>query len=255
MKDIRKDFWNIVRNDYPNGGTDRDLLQFFLQFATLAPSRFNSQPWLYTIDKDTIKLYADRRRALYAVDPFDRELILACGASLFHLQLAMHYFGYGEETSLLPEGTENDLLATIRLGGQHSVSEEESVLFHAMPQRRTNRFAFEDRSLNDKLIKDLELCARAEGAWMHCVHDYDKKLEIAQLIIEAQQLQSADDHTRREFAKWLHAEHSNRQDGMPGSVFGVQDHSFVYRSIYSKILRSGTGVAGSGLYNHRLGRR
>ena len=49
------------------------------------------------------KWYADRTRALPVVDPDDRELTISCGSALFNMQLAISYFGYRFETSLLPQ--------------------------------------------------------------------------------------------------------------------------------------------------------
>src|SRR5438094_3451657 len=86
MKTITADPWSISADDFPANGATPDKWEFFLKYALLAPSSHNSQPWLFHICKNTLELYADRRRACPVVDPGDRELIMSCGCALFHLR-------------------------------------------------------------------------------------------------------------------------------------------------------------------------
>ena len=88
------DVWNVSENEFPSEGTTRDKLKFVLNYAILAPSGHNTQPWLFKIVDDKIELYADRTRSLPVVDPDDRELTISCGAALYHIQLAIRHFGY-----------------------------------------------------------------------------------------------------------------------------------------------------------------
>src|ERR1700756_4281350 len=80
---------------------ERQLL-FALQYAVLAPSNHNAQPWRFTIDDDTIEVCADRTRALPVVDPFDRELLISCGAALLNLRVALSHFGLAYAITLFP---------------------------------------------------------------------------------------------------------------------------------------------------------
>ena len=102
------------RQDWPPA----DKLRFFLNYAVLAPSSHNTQPWLFRVVDDTAELYADRNRALRVVDPDDRELVISCGAALHHLRTAVRYFGHDDETGIASDG-HPDLLATVRLGRPH----------------------------------------------------------------------------------------------------------------------------------------
>jgi hypothetical protein len=50
------------------------------------------------------------------VDPDDREMIISCGAALYHLRLAANHFSIADEVQLLPDKNNNpDLLARISL--------------------------------------------------------------------------------------------------------------------------------------------
>jgi nitroreductase len=74
--------WNIAENQFPKEGTRNEQLKFLLNYAILAPSSHNTQPWLFKIvDDNMIELYADRTLALAVVDPEDRALTISCGGT------------------------------------------------------------------------------------------------------------------------------------------------------------------------------
>jgi len=77
---------------------DRQL-RFALQYAALAPSNHNAQPWRFLVNGDAVQILADRTRALPVVDPFDRELLISCGAALFNLRVALSQFGLAYSTA------------------------------------------------------------------------------------------------------------------------------------------------------------
>jgi nitroreductase len=39
--------WNIAENQFPKEGTRNEQLKFLLNYAILAPSSHNTQPWLF----------------------------------------------------------------------------------------------------------------------------------------------------------------------------------------------------------------
>jgi len=63
--------WNVVEADFPATGSPGEQLHFLLNYAVLAPSRHNAQPWLFHVQGNTVELYADRSKAL----PLDRQPI------------------------------------------------------------------------------------------------------------------------------------------------------------------------------------
>ena len=62
----------VAGENSPAGATDAELLRFFVNFAILAPSGHNTQPWLFKIREWSLDLLADRTRALPVVDPNNR---------------------------------------------------------------------------------------------------------------------------------------------------------------------------------------
>src|SRR5579872_7143224 len=112
----------VADEDFPHDGTTEEKLIFLLEYAVLAPSGHNRQPWIFRVHDDVVDLFADRSRALPAIDPADREMIMSCGAALFHLLLALRHFGYCDSFTAFPTPAEPDLLARIGLGGRASPS-------------------------------------------------------------------------------------------------------------------------------------
>ena len=95
-----------------------EKLRFLVGYAILAPSGHNTQPWLFGLSQEALCLYADRTRALPAVDPEDRELTISGGAALGTLRIALHHFGYAGQVERFPTPQDPDLLARICLGSE-----------------------------------------------------------------------------------------------------------------------------------------
>jgi hypothetical protein len=215
--------WNLSTHDFPEAGDTSDQLLFLLRYAVLAPSGHNTQPWLFSVDGDTVELYADRTQALAVVDPEDRELTISCGAALFNLRVALRHWGYrDDQVEFLPDPADADLLARVRLVGGEPPSPEEKALLEAIPGRRTTRAAYEEREVPAELQQELEDDAAREGAWLHLVHGAEREA-VASLIAEGDRAQMADKRFRRELAAWIRPNRSRAARGMRGYGFGFGD--------------------------------
>ena len=211
-------------DEFPITGTASEKLRAAVKYAVRAPSSHNSQPWLFRITAgDALELRADRARGLPVVDPDDRELVISCGAALFHLCVALRHFGCAPRVERLPDAADPDLLARIRLSGAWERTAEDEGLFRAIAARRTNRLPFENRSLPEQLGPALEAAAQAEGAWLHLFRTNQARNAVADLVAEADRLQMADKRFRRELAAWLRPNWSDRGDGMQGFALGLGD--------------------------------
>ena len=215
-----KDPWKVSEGDFPELSEAGEKLRFLLNYAVLAPSGHNTQPWLFRVSGDALELYADRSRALPVVDPEDRALTISCGAALFHLCLAMRHFGYADEVEIFPNPDNPDLLAEIRLGAPYDATAEDHQLFEAITNRRTNRSPFQDRAIPKEVLEALEASASEEGAWLRTITDAATKNAVAGLVTEGDRTQWSDRRFRRELAAWVHPNRTRSRDGIPGYAFG-----------------------------------
>ena len=218
-----EDPWKVSEDDFPRSGNDDEKLRFLLNYAVLAPSGHNTQPWLFGVRDGAMELRADRTRGLPVVDPEDRALIISCGAALFYLRTALRHFGHADEAETFPAPRDPDLLARLRMGPVREATEEDRSLFEAMPKRRSNRGPFEARPVPGRLLSDLQAAASEEGVWLHLVQDEDSRHAVAELIAEGDRTQMADRRFRRELASWVHPNRTRSRDGVPGYAFGFGD--------------------------------
>lgn len=59
----------INEANFPLTGTLEDQYRFLLQYAILAPSTFNTQPWQFALTESGIAVFADYSRRMPAADP------------------------------------------------------------------------------------------------------------------------------------------------------------------------------------------
>ncbi|MBI4663034.1 MAG: nitroreductase family protein [Verrucomicrobia bacterium] len=217
------DAWNVSAADFPHTGASWEKLRFLLRYAVLAPSRHNSQPWLFKLRGSEVELYADRTRAARVSDPEDRELIISCGAALCHLMISMQHFAYLGSVEILPDSGDSGLLARVRLGLKGEHSSEENLTFHAILKRRSNRQAFSDDPVPEDLLEALQSGAEQEGAWFHVLRSAAARYTLADIIAEADRIQWADRRFRLELAAWLRPVQSGSVDGIPAYAHGMSD--------------------------------
>jgi nitroreductase len=237
------DPWYVVDADFPASASLADQWRFLLNYVVLAPSSHNSQPWRFCVQGSALELYADHRRVLPVVDPEHRELLMSCGAALFHLRLALRHFGYAGEVEPFPRAISPHLLARVSLGERYRATHEEERLFAAIPHRRTNRQRFEEGAVPDATGERLRMAAEIECAWLSLVTDQVARERLADLIAEAERRQWADRAFRRELAAWLRTNTSRARDGMPGYAEGLGDLQSLARPLVVRTFDLGHGQA------------
>lgn len=218
---IRSNPRQVSEANFPVNGSTGEKLQFLLNYAVLAPSGHNTQPWLFKVVDDAIELYADYSRALPTVDPNHRELTISCGAALFHLRLAVRHFGYRDIVEIFPEQLNCNLLARICLGSKRIVKAEENFLFRAIPRRCTNRLTFDNNRLPASLVAELKSAKCLEGDWLQiAIQDIPEayRQEVVSLIVEGDRQQMANPRFRQELARWILSDRSPKHDSITAAV-------------------------------------
>lgn len=197
----------------PVGGLTDEQVHSVLTAATSAPSLHNSQPWLFRATPTVIELYADTTRAMPVADPENRELLLACGAALLNLRLAIRALGVHPAVQLFPDSNQPDLLAIVRLQGRSPAGPVDRRLVEAIPHRRTNPPPLAPTTVAVPLLNELRQAAKIEQAWM-------ATLALPQLPILRTLLGQAHDNQQHDpafIAEWSHwtGHHPDSTDGVP----------------------------------------
>lgn len=210
LSDPRK----VSPEEFPEDGAPEERLWFALNYAVLAPSSHNTQPWRFRIRGAEVEILADRSRALPVVDPFDRELTMSCGAALLHLRIALQYFGQTFKVSICPDPEQPDLLARVELGTRGETDSDTILLFPAMATRRTHRQRFLEEPVPGRVLEELDASVQLEDAWFHPVIDSDTRAALADLVAEADRRQWADRNFRLELSEWVRPQDHRGRDGL-----------------------------------------
>jgi hypothetical protein len=236
--------WDIGPSDFPGNGTAAEKARFAVAYAVLAPSSHNTQPWRFVVLDEELLVCADRSRSLAVIDPFDRELIISCGAALFNLRVVFSHFAIPIEITTFPQASDPDILARIVFPRSGSISRDLGPLFDAITLRVTNRSSFADAPPPVDLVERIRAAATAEGGDISLVQSEKDRERIAALVAEADRLQFGDPHFRRELASWIHPSRSS--DGMPAYSQGVNPLVDASTPIAAMVIRTfdvGQGVA------------
>src|SRR4051794_12294384 len=133
--------------------------------ARLAPSVYNTQPWILQLSGDCLVLRADQSRQLTVLDPQGRALVLSVGAALLNARAALAVRGWAVEVRRLPDPEDPDLLAEVRpVAGRPDG--DLAALDRLIRRRRTNRRRFDRTPLADALLARFSWLAAEEGAML-----------------------------------------------------------------------------------------
>ncbi len=206
--------WTVKAEALP-GDDIAGQLVFLLRFAILAPSTHNTQPWRFRIVGTTLEILADPDRHLHVIDGERRQQITSCGCALYNARVAVRASGYEDEvTVMLTDAVQPHLVATLHLGEHRVSSDDDLLLYEAIPLRHTNRRAFLPRPIAAAITDELIALAAREGVTMVRALP-DTKHALGTLVDEADRLQYGDPAFRAELARWLAPTGSRRKDGIP----------------------------------------
>jgi nitroreductase len=202
--------------DGASAGSAMAALGRGVEFAVLAPSVHNTQPWLFELREDRLAVRADRSRQLAALDPTGRELVQSVGAALFNIRVACAAAGWTAAVERLPDPGDPDLLAVVRPGAR-TPDPALAGLAPAVALRRTNRRAFQAAEVPDGVLRALAAGAAAEGALLVPVEQEAHRRLLARLTQQAERVQNGDPRYRAELRQWT-TRRPEDGDGVPAAA-------------------------------------
>lgn len=211
----------------PSVPLDAETLEACVAAAVAAPSFFNTQPWRFRLDPETVafEVRADPQRSLRHADPAGRALHLSVGASVFNLRVAVSHFGWSPVVRLLPRPDDPGLLAVVRPTGARGGhgTEHRGDLYPAIWRRHSSRLPFSARPLPPQARAELTEAAHAEGAAL-VFPEAAETVRLLRVTAEAEQRNRADADRGTESRRWVHPDRDSRFDaGLPHTALGSQD--------------------------------
>jgi hypothetical protein len=122
-----------------------DIARALIGAAILAPSHWNTQPWRFEVEGDSIRLLGDSQRTLPAIDPERRAMRIALGAALENLLVAARAWGLRPTVSYRPAGDPTGAVAEVTWNPGEAPRDR--ALLDAIVDRRTNRQNYDGRGL------------------------------------------------------------------------------------------------------------
>lgn len=184
--------WQTVPGDLPP-----DPRWQALSWAMLAPSPHNLQPWLADLrEPDRIRLRVDRQRLLPQTDPFQRQILIGCGAFLELLQMAAGHAGWHTDIELLPQGSYGPDAVDDRPFADVWFTRDAGVaadpLFASVRQRRTNRRPYAEHQPAEADLARLAQAAERPGIRLGMTTEPARVQAIAALAAEGCRLEFSD---------------------------------------------------------------
>ena len=198
--DASTDVWNINESDFYKNLSSSERLAFLLNYAILAPSSYNSQPWKFNISDDEISLYADESRWLSVADADKREMYMSLGCALENLIIAAEHFGYNCTVTYFPG--ERDLVAAVSLkpGSQPLKG---SLLFSAITRRDTCSLPYEQKAISGADLDALNSSHSDEAVRIILTSDPGTRDQFRELATRADAVQYSDASFKSELGHWL----------------------------------------------------
>ena len=206
--------WEIRLQDFEDQKTDIDRLKFLLNFAVLAPSSHNSQPWKFIIKKNNITIKPEFGRALASSDKNHRQLFISIGCALENLLVAADYYNF-------------KAISTYGLGVSTNFQKKSFLSFHhkdhllfSIPKRRTNRNEYRSQ-IPDQAFLDRIKSLTQTNIQINFVSEKSKKDAIANIVNKAMMTAMDDKEFRKELSQYVKSNITHSPIGMPGTGLGI----------------------------------
>lgn len=193
-----------------------------VRYATLAASSHNTQPWMFRLEPDTIRILPDLSRRCPEVDPDDHHLYASLGCAAENLLLAARAAGLNGHLSYERSGS-GEVVVRIDL---EETTPSRSDLFEAIPRRQCSRSEYDGTDLPVEQLHSLEEAGSGSGVSVRLLTGSGEKEQVAEYVAEGNRAQFGDPDWAEEMKTWIRfnaREAVRTRDGLYGPVMGSPD--------------------------------
>ena len=201
---------------HSQAGVDPRDYRELVRYATLAAASHNTQPWIFELESDRIRILPDLSRRCPAVDPDDHHLYASLGCAAENLLLAAQAVG-------LKGRCQFDAMSSGLVIEFEEAEPLRSALFEAIPQRQCSRSVFDGAPLSAGQLEQLQAAGRGEGVSVLLMILEDQKDLVADYVARGNDAQFADPAWASELKSWVRfngKEAVRSGDGLYGPVMG-----------------------------------
>ncbi|MDF2696332.1 MAG: nitroreductase [Labilithrix sp.] len=198
-------------------------LYTILQFASLAPSNNNAQPWeVHVVGPRAIKIGKAPDRLMPVSDPTHRETLLSLGAFTENLVVAAECMGLTAEVKVVGEKPEDRIVLDVTFT-QSEPNERERL--DAIRSRVTMRSEFDSKELESRVV---HLLSEAAGGLLYVPRNESDCAFLDDAAIASAKTLAFRDDARKEYANWVrfsNGDVNERRDGLTLPALGVTGFS------------------------------
>ncbi len=215
--------WRVNDKLFPSASSSRDQMLFILNYAVLAPSTHNTQPWKFEFLSDTtLRISPDFSRELPQADRTRAALYFSLGCLLLNLRVAADHFGMDTNIEVGEGESTERINIDVHYGKKPSNRESAwpTSLFPAITQRRSHKVPFASKALPKELLSQIG-GVHYGGASVVIRADQESKQKLVALHFRATMMFAKNSKFSKEVSSWMRGNGTNKKDGMPGFTFGL----------------------------------
>jgi Nitroreductase family len=196
--------WKVLPEDFPADFPIQEQLKYLLQYAVLAPSTKNTQPWRFSIGENTIGVFADLTRSQPVADCGRRELYISLGCALENLLVASEQFAFRHEVTYFPQSTNDELAAIVNFhqGGRPSIYRA-GITLASIIARHTERGSYREEPVTKEVRDRLLHSCDTPGLRVDLTDDPRIRSRVVELNLHADEMEFADPAFRQELGYWV----------------------------------------------------
>lgn len=209
-------FRNLEEKKFYDIKTDEEKIKFLLNYAILAPSTHNTQPWLFKIKKNSCEIYADEKLLLPYADPIKRDFYISIGCCIENLILISKYFNVFDK---IEYKFKNNLICIVYfkdLQFQTKTNDEFYDFIKGIKLRFNARGLFENKNISNDILEKIKNLNNNFDLDIKFLTEKEKIDHMGKLIAKGLEVAYANKNFRYEMSNWINSNLSSRKEGIAG---------------------------------------
>jgi len=206
------------------GGVDREYL---VHYATRAANSHNTQPWIFSVIEDGIRIAPDFSRSTPVADADNHHLFASLGCATENLVLAAAQAGlHASPRFVAGDGGAEDGWIEIGLDPGETASDSQTDFFRAILERQCTRSIYDGRPVGTHDLRALDAASRVDGCRVVLISEKSRIEQVLELILAANEVQVEDPEFAAELLSWLRFNPSaaiRHKDGLYSGCSGNPD--------------------------------
>lgn len=229
LKNNNYNSWNISLGTFPIDGSIEEKIKFILQYALLAPSSHNTQPWIFSVIDSKINIRFNIERKLPISDPVEREMYISMGCCISNIYMALNAFEVPYKADFIINNNAEDFLCRIIIQKDffHFDAAKKNIFLKSIQSRHSNRkfhdiSNFHQRKLENILDEFSESELKDSSIDFSIISHENKNFKkIADLSVSSLKKAMSNKLFTKELSDWVKNNYTKSSVGMPGFLMNV----------------------------------